>query len=206
MRIGRRPNFELDACQRHHQSATNEGRPLHDTRARPLEASQTHDMSSLVTNPIPSVGPPKSGKARIRLLIGLFPAVLRAGCKLILARLKFQGLTPPEIQDLNRLAARVGTAGNGTAESTAILIERVAYVIPRVANRLPWRADCLIQAMAAQRWLRTKGVATLISIGVHRPEDKSFSAHAWLKHGERIVTGGEISAFSPLFTPEDEKP
>lgn len=127
----------------------------------------------------------------------LLPAAFRAAHELALARLRHLTLTPPKIQELNRRAAMVGKQDFETQEQ---IVERVAYVIPRVAARLPWRADCLIQAMAAQRWLKAKGIATSISIGVHLPSGGGFAAHAWLKHGERIVTGDDISAFSPIFT------
>ena len=31
------------------------------------------------------------------------------------------------------------------------LVEQVAFAIPRVAKRVPWRADCLVQALAGER-------------------------------------------------------
>jgi hypothetical protein len=38
--------------------------------------------------------------------------------------------------------------------------------IPRMARLVPWRSDCLVQATAAQCWLRQKGVPTHLHIGV----------------------------------------
>ena len=83
----------------------------------------------------------------------------------------------------------------------AALIERVAYLIPRVAARLPWRADCLVQAIAAERWLARHGVATTLTLGVPRDKPADFEAHAWLSAGTRIVTGGDISGYVPLNLP-----
>jgi len=80
----------------------------------------------------------------------------------------------------------------------AELVERVAFAIPRVAARLPWRADCLVQALAARRWLGRNGVATTLGLGVHKDMPDTFEAHAWLKAGDRIVTGGDISGYVPL--------
>ena len=77
-------------------------------------------------------------------------------------------------------------------------MERVAFAIPRVGTRLPWRADCLVQALAAQRWLRRHGVATQLIIGARKPTPTEFEAHAWLKVGERVVTGGDIGGYVPL--------
>ena len=78
------------------------------------------------------------------------------------------------------------------------LIDRIVFAIPRVAARLPWRADCLIQALAAQRWLQREGVTTTLHIGVRNEGLSWFEAHAWLTCGERIVTGGDISGYSTL--------
>lgn len=82
-------------------------------------------------------------------------------------------------------------------DSDVLYVERVAYVIPRVAAYLPWRSDCLVQALAARRWLKRKGIPSTLRIGVKR-ESGNFSSHAWLVHGDRIVTGGDISGYTPL--------
>ena len=83
----------------------------------------------------------------------------------------------------------------------AALVERVAYLIPRVAARVPWRADCQVQAIAAERWLARHGVATTLTLGVPRDKPADFEAHAWLSAGTRIVTGGDISGYVPLNLP-----
>lgn len=80
----------------------------------------------------------------------------------------------------------------------AKLIDRVAFAIPRVARRVPWRADCLVQALAAQSWLRRRGIATTLVFGARKPTAADFEAHAWLKVGDRIVIGGEVSGYSPF--------
>lgn len=81
------------------------------------------------------------------------------------------------------------------------LIKRVAYVIPRLAARVPWRADCLVQAMAAERWLAREGIATRLTLGVPKDKKPDFEAHAWLTVGDVVVTGGDISGYVPLTRP-----
>ena len=81
------------------------------------------------------------------------------------------------------------------------LVERVAFAIPRVAARMPWRSDCLVQAMAAERWLGRHGIETALFLGVPNNKPAQFVAHAWLMAGERIVTGGDISGYVPLARP-----
>ena len=81
------------------------------------------------------------------------------------------------------------------------LVERVAFAIPRVAARLPWRADCLVQALAARRWLGHHGITTTLTLGVPRDKPADFEAHAWLTTGDRLVTGGDISGYVRLVRP-----
>jgi hypothetical protein len=79
------------------------------------------------------------------------------------------------------------------------IVDAVSFAIPRVATRLPWRADCLVQALAAQRWLSAKRISSRLMVGVKKADRLSpLEAHAWLKVGERIVTGGDVNDFSPL--------
>lgn len=116
------------------------------------------------------------------------------------------------IDDLIRAAielgiarVRLGTMPDGaTVSGTALspvedaLVGRIAYVIPRVAARVPWRADCLVQAMAAKKWLASRGIESLIHFGVPKEKPSAFEAHAWLTVGTTIVTGGDISGYVPL--------
>lgn len=78
------------------------------------------------------------------------------------------------------------------------LIQRVTFVIPRVAQRLPWRADCLVQALAGQHWLRHAGINSHIMLGVPLAPIDRFEAHAWLVAGDRVVTGGDVRDYRPL--------
>jgi len=107
---------------------------------------------------------------------------------------------------LNSRSARATIAAPPTvcqhlALNHAALVDRVAFVIPRVAARLPWRTDCLVQALAARRWLGRHGVATTLTLGVPRDKSANFEAHAWLTAGDRIVTGGDISGYVALARP-----
>ena len=79
-----------------------------------------------------------------------------------------------------------------------VRVERVRIAIARASSRLPWRTDCLVQALAAQHWLRRLGVETSLSIGVPRNTEGQFEAHAWLTHRDVVITGGDISRYVPL--------
>lgn len=93
-----------------------------------------------------------------------------------------------------------GAPNNSTAELTLAqqsLVNRVAYVVPAMGKRVPWRSDCLVQALAARRWIARAGVTSDLCIGV-RKDDAGFQAHAWLKVGEQIVTGGDVATYAEL--------
>lgn len=78
------------------------------------------------------------------------------------------------------------------------LVDEVGVAIRRLATRLPWRADCLVQALAAERWLGRRGISSKLHIGVRKDSRAALEAHAWLEVGGRIVTGGESAGFDEL--------
>lgn len=137
----------------------------------------------------------------LALAARLGPAVwidlLRAVHELAIARYRLGSRAPQELL----LHARAPGSANHPHRSSpdiARLVDRVAYVVPRAAARVPWRADCLVQALAAQRWLGRKRIPTTFHIGLPTESSDEFEAHAWLKHGEIVVTGGDLSGFVPL--------
>jgi hypothetical protein len=78
----------------------------------------------------------------------------------------------------------------------------VAWSIAACAKRVPWRSDCLIQAMAAALWLRQHGYEPQLRLGVapldSQPAPGSgepFRAHAWLELDGKAVIGGNAGEF-----------
>lgn len=122
-------------------------------------------------------------------------AAARALAELAWARLRHLRLPVASIHQLNRRSATGGRAPEAALAGDSSVIDTVAHVIPRVAYRLPWRSDCLPQAMAAQHWLDCRGIATSIVIGVDSQGNGEFASHAWLQYGDRIVTGGDVANF-----------
>jgi hypothetical protein len=124
---------------------------------------------------------------------------VQAFIRLVRARIAFSRLAARELPARNAAAAGADRA----EQADELLADRIGFVVARLAKRLPWRSDCMIQAIAAQDWLAGKGMASEIRIGVERPHDGPFPAHAWLVRKERVITGGEIlrlprSRFAPL--------
>lgn len=71
-------------------------------------------------------------------------------------------------------------------------IRRISWAIEAVAGRTPWESKCLVQAIAAKMLLRRKGLHNTLYLGVSKGEDGSLIAHAWVRAGDRYVTGGDV--------------
>ncbi len=127
----------------------------------------------------------------------------RAVFELALANRRLNGRSMSELLGPN---APESLPAGSTGLSAAQLgtIARVAFAVPRMGSRVPWRSDCLIQALAARRWLAGQGIASELCIGVRAPREPEFAAHAWLRAGETIVTGGDIGGYAPLLATENE--
>ena len=124
--------------------------------------------------------------------IGELASVPRAVVELARARAMLGRIDPAAIARLNADARVVNGSPTGSAA-----IAQIARVLPSVAAVVPWRADCLVQALAARSWLWRKGVAGTIVLGVDR-NSAGIEPHAWLRVGDTVVTGGPIDRYAVL--------
>lgn len=88
------------------------------------------------------------------------------------------------------IARRLGTR---QAETPAVAgvhpaSRHVAWAIAAASRRMPWRTECLEQAIAAKAMLRRRGIASTLYLGMLRDP---VAAHAWLRVGDLNVTGGQ---------------
>lgn len=135
---------------------------------------------------------------------GLWPVVLRAGWELALARRALGRRSMHNLLAGDRPGPARASCSARDYTVTALPI-RVAWVIPRVATRVPWRADCLVQALAARRWLAQSGIAAELWIGTRKDQQQGFQAHAWVCVDETVITGGNIQGFVPLVTADADR-
>lgn len=118
-------------------------------------------------------------RARI-FLIAVSDNVLISSLRMLDPELKDQGLSLPDrewIQD------------NGKA-------------IMRAAVLVPWRSDCLVQAMAANRVLRRRGLQPMFYLGVRKETPTELLAHCWLDCCGLPVVGETNEKFSVLIEPD----
>lgn len=78
---------------------------------------------------------------------------------------------------------------------------RLTWAITAAARHVPWRADCLVTAMAADSWLRRHNAKPEFYVGVIRSEPEGLAAHAWLRYNGITVAGGKYDLFVPLSDP-----
>ena len=71
---------------------------------------------------------------------------------------------------------------------------RVARAVTRASERVPFRALCLPQAMAAKIMLGRRGHAPILHLSVHMGRQTDIAAHAWLTLENICVIGGGIPA------------
>ena len=107
---------------------------------------------------------------------------------------------------LRRSAGQLLLAGQGKSHAPACglarnRIGRVRTAVGRMSHRLPWRTDCLVQAVAAHHWLRRHGLESALEIGARERGEDPFEGHAWLLCGDTVVTGGDLKAYRPLRAP-----
>jgi hypothetical protein len=119
--------------------------------------------------------------------------LMRALIELGVARLRHALLPPASI--LGSMQAR--QPDDELDANSHLDVRLVAWSIAVAAKRVPWRADCLICAMAANRWLRRYGRRPDFYLGVVKVGER-FQAHAWLRCEGKAITGGHANGYSQL--------
>lgn len=78
------------------------------------------------------------------------------------------------------------------AETLAMAVQ-VGWAVRAASRFTPWQSTCLVQVLAAQRMLEERLLPGAFYIGTAPGAGESagidLDAHAWLKCGERIITG-----------------
>jgi hypothetical protein len=66
----------------------------------------------------------------------------------------------------------------------------IARAIARVQRHTPWHSNCLAQAVAGYYMLRRRGISGTLFFGMGRNGCGELEAHAWLRSGGAVLTGG----------------
>lgn len=101
-----------------------------------------------------------------------------------------------------RLIAWLQQQQAAPAPPRAVDLDALASALAAAARRVPWRADCLVAALAATRWLRRLRLAPQAFVGVAKTPDGALLAHAWVRCGGRAVAGDAATDFVALIRPD----
>lgn len=95
------------------------------------------------------------------------------------------------VTPFDQLANKLSSETDGGSQVVDLKrLQRIGFAIRAAANNVPWRSDCFPQAIAARAMLARSGYASIIHLGVEKPEENVLAGHAWLTCGEIVVTGG----------------
>jgi hypothetical protein len=104
-------------------------------------------------------------------------------------------------RNVGRLATRPVRRRELPQHSRITAVQHVRWAVQACARRVPWRAMCFEQGLAAQFMLRRRGVPSVLYFGVAPDDQTGLSAHVWVRDGDFDVVGGEIaSSFAMLAT------
>jgi hypothetical protein len=103
-----------------------------------------------------------------------------------------------------RIAALAAQDRHGAPASSTEGARDILWAVAAWARRVPWRAVCFQQGLAAQLMLRRRGRAATLYYGARRDEDGKLVAHVWVRSGDIDVIGceqsetyGLLAAFPP---------
>jgi Transglutaminase-like superfamily len=84
-------------------------------------------------------------------------------------------------------------------------LQAVAHAVAATSRYTPWESACLVQAVTAKLMLKRRGIPSTLYLGVAR-EGNRLTAHAWLRSGSFVLTGGAGRQRFTIISTFAEKP
>jgi len=94
------------------------------------------------------------------------------------------------ILSFRRIAAIAAVRRSRTA-ATPAQARAIERAVAAWGRRVPWRAVCFQQGLAAQLMLRRRGLVAALYYGAARDETGQLIAHVWVRSGAVDVIGCE---------------
>lgn len=91
--------------------------------------------------------------------------------------------------EFRRIAALATRAPRTAPMASPAVATDIAWAIAAWGRRVPWRAVCFQQGLAAQFMLRRRGLAATLHYGARRDADGRLVAHVWVRSGDVDVIG-----------------
>jgi hypothetical protein len=124
--------------------------------------------------------------------------LLTAICELAIARLRLAFASERRVVEWVRRSASGTSSSVGGADN----LDAISWALSVGARRVPWRADCLVAALAATRWLRRMGMCPEAFVGVAKTAEGAFIAHAWVRCAHRTIVGAGAAEFVAIVGPD----
>jgi hypothetical protein len=106
--------------------------------------------------------------------------------KILIHGIPFRWLAP-------RLGRPMAQSPETIGDPDRALARRVGWAVEAAARHSPIRFVCFPQAIAAKWMLRRRGLPSTLHLGTKLDAKDRLAAHAWLRVGDRILTGREES-------------
>src|SRR5687768_7345613 len=124
---------------------------------------------------------------KLRKLLTLAPphagSLVAAG--LLLAQARWKHARQPVGKIINEIKTPINVQRRGNPQRAA----RIAWALQSTAAVVPWRADCLIRAIAARHWAARVGLPFEFHLGVSFGKAGKLEAHAWSLSGTMFLSG-----------------
>lgn len=118
--------------------------------------------------------------------------LLEAACLTSLASLAL--LVLPFRWVARQLGTQMQETPTAPSEADEATLQRIRKAILIATRNLPWKSRCFAQAIAGSMMLRLRHMSGTLYLGVARDDVRDVAAHAWLRSGCTLVTGGEEAA------------
>ena len=103
-------------------------------------------------------------------------------------------LTVPFRKVAKHLGEQMAESPHSDQTAFRTRLSRISWAVRTMSRSTPWESACLAQALAAKAMLRCRGITSTLYLGLAKEQKDGQSAllaHAWLRSGSMILTGGQ---------------
>jgi hypothetical protein len=135
-----------------------------------------------------------------KLSLAEWASLMTATLALLWARVVLARVPANQLIETLR-AASDGAPDEGPSAECDEWLVRTSWAVQSAAAHLPWRTDCLVRVVAADRLVRRKGLQPEFFLSAGKTQEDGFMAHAWLSCQGIEMTGGVNPELGTLIEP-----
>ena len=123
--------------------------------------------------------------------------LLLGAASLLIALLPFRVVRRLLGEDQAHSGATAADPGPALTPRQCDRARRIGILVAGAAAHAPWRSDCYPQALVGRTLLALRRIPHAVCFGVRRDGD-ALVAHAWVRAGELVVTGGNGQSYTEV--------